>query len=55
MSGGAGYVISRKGLDMYGKIGHDEKKCIFDEDSHEDREMGQCFRTIGKTLVLIIT
>ena len=54
MSGGAGYVISRKALDLFGKIAHDEKKCDFTKSGPEDLEMGKCFNKIGKTLFLLI-
>ena len=55
MSGGAGYVISRKALDMFAKIAHDEKKCDFTKSGVEDLTMGKCFIDIGKTSILFIS
>ena len=48
MSGGAGYVISRKALSMFGKVGYEEKKCVFSRSGIEDKTIGACFHDIGK-------
>ena len=54
MSGGAGYVISRKALHVFAKIAHEEKKCDFTKSGLEDVEMSTCFDKIGKTIILLI-
>ena len=52
MSGGAGYILSRRALDKFVKVALNNtsgKLCRKDDDGDEDVEMGMCLQNINVT------